>query len=1016
MKKLFLKYHPQNFRFHIFLFLVLILFHGFLNGQILINEGSNRNYLGIADENGEYPDWIEIYNAGTDTVNLLNYSITDDDAEPLKWTFPNVSIAPGEFRVIFCSDKDRKPVSGFINVANTGTFSAVVGWNTHVFSTPFYWDGISNLLINTCSYSSTGYTTNSVFNQSITPEFSTVFSFQDGSPWACSATYGSLVKQRPNMRLNDVVVGTGSVQNSPYDYPAPYGNWYWGARNQMLILASELADAGLTPGYIDSLSFDVVSTDTNTIYDYIDIYMKMLDTDLLSAMFEPVDTNNFLHTNFKISSSGETIYLYSPDQTLVSSLYVNCNDLDNSSGLYPDASPDNYLFQLSTPGFSNNTSVPYTTYLLPPVFTPTSGIFSQPVFVGMINPNGVNSVIRYTMDGSDPTISSFLYTGNPVYIASSTPLKARVFGDNSIPSQITVSSYLFNIDHTTPVLSVVTDHDNLYGENGIFDHWEFDWERAAYVDYFDSINNLIFSQKAGIQIDGGAGGSRSHPQHSFRVELDDGVLGSGPVYYPIIPDRSERLKYSKIYLRNGSNQYLGFPYKDGVEVRTMSGETNNYYSSWRPISVYINGEYFGLYELREKLDAEYFDIYDDADPDSMDILTLSYWYGQALRALEGSVDSFYVSYELFNALNPADTSYWSDADQHFDLEWYTDYIIAESWIANTDWPWNNIKIYRSDKTNFRWRFITIDLEWALAPNGWTDCYFDHIGYMLGQGNGIPYINVWLKSIQNERYRNFFINRYADVMNTAYLPDRLLAIENNFYELMVNEMPNEYARWGDPNNIGEQMENFCNNHLTFQSQLSLRTEQVRNHIQSHFDLPNQVDLTLDVNPPGAGKIHISTITPETYPWQGVYFNGVPVRIEAIENPGFDFSHWDSNGLIADPLNPVFLGNLDAPSVSFVAYFNPGTTSVDPETGHSKDFSLFPVPAKNQLFLFNHTDEILQNIDYQVVDLNGNVLLTGQLKDPGKKAEIDISSIPSSVYVLRLFRSTEPIGQLRFITIY
>ena len=100
----------------------------------------------------------------------------------------------------------------------------------------------------------------------------------------------------------------GDIQNSPTDYPAPYGNWYWGARHQMLILASELSASGLSAGNITSLAFDVVSTDPNTVYDYIDIHMKLVSYTEVHPEFEPVDTNNFLHTNFKISSSGETIY------------------------------------------------------------------------------------------------------------------------------------------------------------------------------------------------------------------------------------------------------------------------------------------------------------------------------------------------------------------------------------------------------------------------------------------------------------------------------------------------------------------------------------------------------------------------------------------------------------------------------------------------------------------------------------------------------------------------------------
>ncbi len=818
-----------------------------LRAQLVINEGTNKNYLTLADEDGEYPDWIELYNAGDDTISLLNYSLSDDEGDPEKWILPNVQLLPGEFKTIFCSGKDRKPISGFIHVVNTGTFNPIVGWNTHELTTPFYWDGVSNIMINTCSYSSLGYTTNSVFNQTNTAFLSTVFSFQDGSEAACSVGYGTPVYQRPNMKLNGIQVGYGTVQNTPTDYPAPYGNWYWGARNQMLVLASELTEAGLAAGDISNIAFDVVSTDPNTVYNYIEIHMKMVSEGSVSSSFEAINPYNYLHTNFKISGEGEMIYLFSPQQELLSSLYVDCTNLDNSLGYYPDASSSVYLFDTATPSASNNTSVVYSGYLLAPIISTPSGFYNSPINVYISDPNPGTSSVYYTLNGSDPTTNSTLYEGNPILINSSKVLKVRVFTDDLLPSPVAVCSYFFDVEHTTPVLSVVTDEANLYGAAGIFDNWWYDWERTAYVDYFDSTKQLIFSQRAGIQVDGGWGGSRSHPQHSFRVELDDGVLGDGPIDYQLIPNRPERTKYSRLYLRNGSNQFLAFPYKDACQVQSMAGETHNYYSAWRAVSVYINGSYFGLYELREKFDTELFEILDDADPDSTDILSLSAWYGGALRAVTGSADSFFESYTEFNELNPADTDYWNQADQYFDLEWYTDYIIGESWMGNNDWPWNNIKIYRSDKTDFRWRFCIIDLELSMAPNGWTDCYFDHIQFMLSQSPSIPYINIWLKSMQNERFRNYFINRYADVMNTVYQFDRLSSVEYSFYNQTVAEMPNEYARWGDPNNIGQQMINFHNNHLIFTNQLSLRTEQVRNHIQSNFSLPNQVEVTLNVFP-------------------------------------------------------------------------------------------------------------------------------------------------------------------------
>lgn len=993
-----------------FMLLAALLFSHMVSAQMVINEGSNRNYLALPDEDGEYPDWVEIYNAGDEPVNLLNYSITDKLLNPDKWIFPDTELLPGQFITLFCSGKDRKPEPGFTNVLNTSVFSPILGWNNHTFDTPFYWDGSSSILINTCSYSSAGYTSNSIFSQSETPFLSTIFAYQDGASDICSATYGTPVFQRPNMKLNGHIIGTGEILNTGTGYPAPYGNWYWCARHQMILTATELSEAGVSPGFINSLSFDVIATDPNTVYDYIDISMKLTPDNSVSTMFDAPEPTETLHTNFKISEDGETIYLFSPDLTLLSSLNVDCKDLDISCGSFPDGSSDIFLFRESTPSATNNQSETYSGYLLPLTFSFPSGYYQTILNVEINNPNGTNSTVHYTSDGSDPTPDSPLYNDNQVQILGTTILKARAFQDGILPGPMKAATYLFGEAHSTPVLSVITDNNNLYGSTGIFDNWWTDWERSAYMEYFDSTQQLIISQRTGMQIDGGWGGSRYQPQHSFRLEPGDGVLGDGPVNYPLIPDRPDRTAYSKFYLRNGSNQYLTLPYKDATQVTSMGKGTNNYYAAWRPVSVYINGEYFGLYELREKIDAEYFETLEGADPDEVSILSQSAWYGGNLRAVEGTAEPFFASWYDFNSLDPADPDFWIQADQHFDLTWYNDYIIGESWMGNTDWPGNNIKIYRSDITNDRWRYCLIDQELAMMPNGWTDCFFDHIRFMLDQDPANPHISVWLKGIQNDRFRNYFINRFADVMNTNYQYGNISAIEQNMFSLTRDEMTNEFMRWGDPNNIPGQMMAFTGNHLTLKQQFLQRTEQVRNHIQSNFNLPNQVNLTLNVVPEGAGSIHISTITPENYPWHGVYFNGIPVSITAEPAPGYYFSYWGNNGLISDTLNAVFLDTLNAETIDFTAYFGELHVGTNPLATAEQGFSLYPNPAGDVIYLSNQRNA---EAAYRIYDMNGHPLKEGIIHQQETKTAINISNLKPSVYLLRIMDPEKGPVHLRFI---
>ena len=974
-------------------------------GQLVINEGSNKNYSTISDEDGDFEDWIEIYNSGSTAIDLFNYSLSDN-SNPGEWAFPHQIVQPGQYIIVFCSGKDRFASSSFTNVLSDSTFAPQIGWNPHYFTNPFYWDGVSNIILNLCTYNPF-YQCNTIHSQSATTYNSATIALNYPNS-ACGFSGGSNAQQRPNIRFNSSIVGTGIIQNGYYDYPSAYSNWYEGARQQYLYTASELVSAGLSAGNIDSMAFDVIAT-CPTNFQLFDISLANTGINSLPSNFITAN-GNFNHTNFKISSNGETISLFNPSGALISTLEVDCGEgYDISTGAMSDGGSTTASFATPTPGSSNNAAPALNAYTLPPIFTSNSGIFTTPISVSIFDANVPSAAIYYTLDGSDPDTNSTLWNGTPIFIFQSTILRAKAFKTGYLPSVVKSASYLFNVSHTTPIISVISDPENLYGPSGMFDNPSLDLLKTAAVDYFDatSNHNLLFTRRAGIVMDGGWA-ARSRPKRAFRIKFNDNVLGQGPVSGTIISDRPNRNVYSDFYLRNGSNMFLTLPFKDAVQTKMMGEGTNNYYSASQAVSVYINGAYWGLYDLREKFDTEMFEIYDGAAESSIEILSSSAQYGFQLRAVEGDVQNFYSAYDSFNQLNPTDTAFWNQADQYFDMKYYNDYIIGEVWMNNVDWclNYNNLKIYRSNATNNRWRYCLMDLEYGLLPNDYSIIFGD---YSLNCSNNLlagllnwpatdpnnPHINIFLRGLQNDRFRNYFINRFADQMNSVYLPSRLLPMEQAVFNSTVAEMPKEFQRWGDPNNVPGQMNAYYQNHLMFMDDLACRPENMRNHLQSSFNLPQQVQVELDVFPSNGGKINISTISPDSYPWNGIYFDGVPIQIEALAMPGYQFSHWESNGLITDTLNAVFLDTLTTAAINFKAHFvsTLGIDELKPSVFH-----IYPNPTSEHL-----TIKLKENIgkinQLSVYDVLGKEYHLDNKQNGTTEYWINVSSLGPGFYLIK-----------------
>ncbi|HET6556432.1 MAG TPA: lamin tail domain-containing protein [Prolixibacteraceae bacterium] len=915
-------------------FLLLIFIDNVSEAQIVINEISNKNSGQIGDEDGELNDWIELYNASASTINLAGYYLSDDSLNLEKWAIPSFSMAPSDYSLIYASGKNRTIAPAYYHWESAVLPSHFFDYIVPSASTPLTWmkpgfdltgwkqgragfgfgdnDDATLIPLNTIAvYIRKSFTVPAGFNYR---EVALQVDYDDGF-----VAY-----------LNGREIGRSQINGTPSWNSSAAGNHeaaiVFGGKPETIALDTALIRSLLVEGTnvfaIEVHNYGANSTDMSLIpflsfkVSNTSSYFDKTPSSILSSVV------NRLHTNFKINGEGEKIYLFNKNENKLEMVWVKDLAGGWSMGRVSDGAAEMGIFIQPTP-LKANTTKAYSSVREPePVLSAAEGYYTTSQRVSM-STSSTTAQIRYTINGSEPTSASTLYNGTPVTVSLTGVIRAACFSQaDKLPSRSVTNTYFINnTGHTVPVFSVVTDHTNLYGTTGIFDHTDQEWEKPCYVEYFDTEKQKRFEQFSGIQIDGGAGGSRTHPQHSFRLEFNHGIYGEGDVDHELIPDRPERNDYKSVYLRNGSNQYLRFQFKDAMETKMMSFNNFNYYSACTPAVVYINGGYFGLYELREKLNDEFFEENYHATIDSsFHLLSLSYYYKSVLRALNGSVEEFTNDYNRFIALNPTATDFLQKADQILDIDYYTDYIIAQSWIADTDWPQNNIKIVKGDFTSHRWRFALQDLEWALNPNGWTNSSFDHINYMLTYSSGNMYIRFWQQLMKNPTYKRNFINRFADMMNTSYLPVNTTAITQSIYDASYPEMRAEYVRWGGgESQANSQMTQYATNLAIFKSELNNRSNVVRTNMINHFGLTGKYNLELQVQPADAGVVQINTITPQVYPWTGTYFAGVPVKMEAKGSGNYVFDGWVPNSIIKDVNNPVIEADVRQSGYKFIAKF-------------------------------------------------------------------------------------------------
>tara|TARA_B100000787_G_C16192055_1_gene298149 strand:- start:459 stop:2747 length:2289 start_codon:yes stop_codon:yes gene_type:complete len=613
--------------------------------------------------------------------------------------------------------------------------------------------------------------------------------------------------------------------------------------------------------------------------------------------------DQFMHSNFKLSSKGETISLYDSTGTLIDSLEVVGPLRDKSIGRSMDDFSVVY-YESPTPGAINDTSEFIGILTNEILFSHDGGEFDgQNIsLAGAVE----GEIIRFTMDSSIPTISSASHS-RPINIYNDTVIRARVFKKGFIPSTTFSRTYITSKTHSLPIVSLISANENFFDENtGIYvvgseenvnpelpfngANFGRGWEKDVHFTFYDETGNMGAALDAGIKVYGGW--SRTFAQKSLSIFFRS-RYGTDELEYPLFPNL-EYQKFQSIVLRNTGNDWMRAQMRDTVSSLVMS-DSGIELQAFRPVAVYLNGRYWGFHNIREKINEHFLDDKIDVQKSKINLLEnnseIILGNNEGYRSL--------INFVSENSLENDDNfSYVAD---RIDINNFITYQIAQIYLNNRDWPHNNIKFWNSPDTKWRWIFYDTDYGWDLLNNG--SYMEDSMSYAVGENTleswiAPPWSTVLLrKLLKNTKFRNDFLNKFADEFNQRFLSNRINSQVESVASKIEAEMGNHFDRWyedynSNHHNIGqpfpwrnrvEEIKTFAEN----------RTDSLKAHIINYFQLSGSYGLQLDFSDISAGKVILNSLSISTNEWKGNYFNEIPILLTAVPNDGYSFSHWEGD---------------------------------------------------------------------------------------------------------------------------
>lgn len=685
---------------------------------------------------------------------------------------------------------------------------------------------------------------------------------------------------------------------------------------------------------------------------------------------------------FGISREGERLMLSDAALLPVHVLHVGPLQPNHSAGLHDGQLR---LFAEPTPGLPNTTTA-YLGYAPAPVLSPAPGF----------HPGGAQVVlsaslgeVRWTSDGKDPDESAPLANG-PVPIGTSTMLLARTYAPGWLPSATTSGSYITEVPHGMAVVSIAVHPDSMFHDSlGLYmmgPDASPDWphyganfwaerELQARFELYEPGGARGITQDAGLRIHGGRR-SRTNPQRPLRLTAR-GALGPKTFHYPMYPERAGVHDYKRLILRNSGGDFCLSNFRDGLFHQiAMHHGLDIDALGFRPAECYINGRYWGLVEIRERIDADHLHHNYGANKDSLLLMEEENW------SIQGDTAYSRALREFIRTADMNDDDNWRHVEEQLDLHSLMDYFATEMIAGNVDWPSNNVKYWKPAVSTGRWRYLMYDLDATMVLYGWIPEDIDMMHWTFTHRAGTFHTELLRGLMGRHEFRRLFLNRKADLMNTVFSPDRFQAEADRITNSFAPVIEDHFERWGCW--YGSYLDHAFGIIPHF---IQYRDAYIRQHVIDWYGFQNAALLRFEAFPPAAGTVRVNTIIPEL-PFEGWYWNGNDIDVTAEAAEGFTFSHWSYDAEESRHTDAHLRRSFPSDG-RLVAHFRRSDGAI----------TVLPNPAEAMVALgFDALDEGVATIT--LTDAAGRAVLARNTPvQPGyNRADLDATALPAGVYII------------------